>query len=365
MKKLVYLICGIFTLGLITSCGSPQQAPSPSADAGKPEVEANVKEDTEKPDKEEAAEKPEEASAEASAVGFWDGDYCKFVGDQEHNTEDRFRMELKADGTGTNYRDDLELAVTWTLKGSDFTMQETFLGATLEYTGTLEDGVIHLFNGDPKDDLTYEYYYKYAGTEDFAVDYTQAPPETEEPTGSAEVGDGSTEVGDDAFTQLAARYRGDWNGLVGFKDVTDSYKSFDEPVAAIARFKVDTFFEEIDPFIGFWTIDLPIEDLKARFDMDRGTMLISGKWDNIPFEDVEVKENNGTISFEFSLSGEDGNITFVVNMRRHGDMNWTNEDPGLNQTTAEYSAGMTFDELAEMIGCSPDDYPSPDGELDW
>ena len=39
-------------------------------------------------------------------------------------------------------------------------MEETFLGITVEYNGTLTDGKLDIFNGDPSDDLTCEYVYE-------------------------------------------------------------------------------------------------------------------------------------------------------------------------------------------------------------
>ena len=39
-------------------------------------------------------------------------------------------------------------------------MTEKFLGMTIDYTGTLKDGELHIYNGDPSSDLTYEYVYK-------------------------------------------------------------------------------------------------------------------------------------------------------------------------------------------------------------
>lgn len=93
------------------------------------------------------------------AVGIWQGVYTKFVGDEEKNTAEEFRLELKAGGKGTHYRDDLEISVTWKLEGEALSVTESFLGMTLDYTGTLSDNVIHLFNGDPDDIWTCEYVY--------------------------------------------------------------------------------------------------------------------------------------------------------------------------------------------------------------
>ena len=97
-----------------------------------------------------------------TVAGTYDGQYTKFVGDPEDakNTEDVFSIELKEDGTGTHHRDDLDINVTWTLDGENFTMKETFLGITIDYTGTLKDGKLDIFNGDPSNDFTCEYVYQ-------------------------------------------------------------------------------------------------------------------------------------------------------------------------------------------------------------
>lgn len=101
-------------------------------------------------------------NANSPAVGTWEGKYTQLVGngDEPKNTDDEFSLELKANGKGVHKRDDLELNVTWTLDGEDFTMTETFLGIKIEYTGTLKDGELEIFNGDPEDMWTYKYVYE-------------------------------------------------------------------------------------------------------------------------------------------------------------------------------------------------------------
>ncbi len=98
--------------------------------------------------------------ASSPAVGKWEGKYTKYVGDEEKNTSDEFSIELKAGGKGVSTRDGLDLNVTWTLDGEDFAMTETFLGMEIKYTGTLKDGVLDIFNGDPEDIWTCEYVYE-------------------------------------------------------------------------------------------------------------------------------------------------------------------------------------------------------------
>ena len=90
-------------------------------------------------------------------LGTYNGVKGKFVGDTEWSTEDEFSIELKAGGKGVFNREGESFDVTWKLEGETFTMTETFLGLSIEYTGTLKDGVLDIFNNDPEDDLTYEY----------------------------------------------------------------------------------------------------------------------------------------------------------------------------------------------------------------
>ena len=96
-----------------------------------------------------------------AAAGTYKGEYTKLVGakEDEKETDKEFTLTLKSNGKGTHERDDLTIDVTWELKDGEFKMTETFMGMTLEYTGTLKDGKLDIFNG-PKDDMwTYEYVY--------------------------------------------------------------------------------------------------------------------------------------------------------------------------------------------------------------
>ncbi|MBO4933570.1 MAG: hypothetical protein J5441_00140 [Clostridia bacterium] len=97
------------------------------------------------------------SSALKDAAGTYKLQQSKFVGDEEWVTDEEFVLELKDDGTGSSTRDGATYDLTWKLEGETFTMTETFLGLTIDYTGTLKDGKIDMFNGDPESDLTYEY----------------------------------------------------------------------------------------------------------------------------------------------------------------------------------------------------------------
>lgn len=93
------------------------------------------------------------------ASGTYVGEYSKLVGE---DVKDRtpFSLILNADGTGLHSRDGSEFEVSWSLKGEDVTVRETFLGLSIDYTGTLKDGRLNLFNGDPGKASTAEYVYR-------------------------------------------------------------------------------------------------------------------------------------------------------------------------------------------------------------
>ena len=92
-------------------------------------------------------------------AGTYEGNYTKLVGDSTKNTDDKFSLDLKEDGTGKHNRDGMSFDVTWSVDGEKFTMEETFVGDPIEYEGTLKDGELHLYNGDKTNDFTYEYFY--------------------------------------------------------------------------------------------------------------------------------------------------------------------------------------------------------------
>ncbi len=105
-------------------------------------------------------EAPADDSPLKEASGTYEGLYQKLVGDESKIEDEEFSVELKADGTGTSTRDGDTYKMTWTLDGEKFTMKETFAGMSIDYTGTLVDGVLDIFNGDPNDPFTYNYVYK-------------------------------------------------------------------------------------------------------------------------------------------------------------------------------------------------------------
>ncbi len=126
MKKYIFLIlAAVLLLALLASCGTskPVETPAPVG------------------------------------PGTYAGEYGKWVGssDEDRDTEP-FTLVLTEDGKGKFQRDGGEFRVTWTLEGETFTMQETFLGAVNDYTGTLKDGELIMFTGgEPEDPLAYMY----------------------------------------------------------------------------------------------------------------------------------------------------------------------------------------------------------------
>lgn len=96
-----------------------------------------------------------------AASGTYKGEYTKMVGDDEDDktTDEEFTLTLESNGKGKHDRDGLSIDVTWELEGENFKMTETFMGMKLEYTGTLKDGKLDIFNGDPEDIWTMEFVY--------------------------------------------------------------------------------------------------------------------------------------------------------------------------------------------------------------
>lgn len=113
--------------------------------------------------KEEEGKKEENKKPDLSAyAGTYEGKYTKVVGDTDdnRNEDEEFSLDLKADGTGKHNRDGMSFNVTWTVDGENFSMSETFIGDPIEYTGTLKNGKLDIFNGDPDEIFTYEYVYE-------------------------------------------------------------------------------------------------------------------------------------------------------------------------------------------------------------
>ena len=93
------------------------------------------------------------------AAGSYAGQFIKMVGESEKE-EDPFSLILKEDGTGIHVRNNSEYRITWKLEDDTFTMEEIILDIAKQYTGTLREDSLDLFDGDPDSTWTYEYVYQ-------------------------------------------------------------------------------------------------------------------------------------------------------------------------------------------------------------
>ena len=82
--------------------------------------------------------------------------YAKYNADDENGivVED-WVLELQAGSKGTSKRDGEEYDLEWTLDGENITVTEKFGPLSLDYEGTLKDGVMTLYDSEDHDaDLT-------------------------------------------------------------------------------------------------------------------------------------------------------------------------------------------------------------------
>ncbi len=122
--KLLFVMLFIFSSLLITGCGSKEE--------------------------------------KKDVAGTYKGIYTKVVGDSDDNKnyDEEFSLELNEDGTGKHNRDGEHYNIEWKIDGEKFEMTDKFGPLTIDYTGTLKDGKLQIYNGDPNDMWTYEYYYE-------------------------------------------------------------------------------------------------------------------------------------------------------------------------------------------------------------
>ena len=163
-----------------------------------------------------------------------------------------------------------------------------------------------------------------------------------------------------ADQELIDRFYGDWHGVVQFKNCTGKYIDAlgeGEWVTSIARIYIDSDGYVI-PFIGLHVEDTPIEDLEGELDTDDGCIYLSGSWISVPFENIPLTEENGTLHCEIPISKEAGSVTLVFNFRHLNDTGWTNEDPALPEDYIVNCQGWSFDQLAESNGYTSWDYVS-------
>lgn len=194
-------------------------------------------------EKEESKKKDEKKTDLSTVAGTYIGQYTKLVGDSTKEYDDEFSLELKEDGTGVHNRDDASYKLKWSLDGEKFKMTETFLGSSIEYTGTLKDDKLDIFNGDPDDTWTYEYVYtkgngnvvnekkdnldKNTISEDDDKTSIQIPTNTETKTNTKE---------DNSLTNTTTTSKNEIRAE--FKEAMDSYEAFiDDYVTIMKKYK--------------------------------------------------------------------------------------------------------------------------------
>lgn len=194
-------------------------------------------------EKEESKKKDEKKTDLSTVAGTYIGQYTKLVGDSTKEYDDEFSLELKEDGTGVHNRDDASYKLKWSLDGEKFKMTETFLGSTIDYTGTLKDDKLDIFNGDPDDMWTYEYVYtkgngnvvnekkdnldKNTISEDDDKTSIQIPTNTETKTNTKE---------DNSLTNTTTTSKNEIRAE--FKEAMDSYEAFiDDYVTIMKKYK--------------------------------------------------------------------------------------------------------------------------------
>ena len=184
--------------------------------------------------------------------------------------------------------------------------------------------------------------------------------------GSSEPGDvivdepaGVIEEEDEGISdgEIYQKYLGDWNGLLKFKDCTGDYAQLEGVLTgACARIVIDEN-GELFPFIGFNLEDIYITSAYYEIDYESEMVVLNGTYNNGSYDEVEATIKDGTLSMEFPFSYENGEFNILVNLRKIGDENWTDEDPGFTQGDLDYVRGMTFEDLAQMMGYTENHYP--------
>lgn len=138
-NKLGIIIAGILFAGGLTACTSNEPT---TADAGVNEgYGVGYNEDS------------------TSIPGTYKGIESGFALGEKKNDEE-FSLVLNEDGTGINKRNNTEFELTWKMEDGQFKMTDKYLGITIDYTGVFDGKKLTLFNGDPEDELTYEYVYE-------------------------------------------------------------------------------------------------------------------------------------------------------------------------------------------------------------
>ena len=165
-------------------------------------------------------------------------------------------------------------------------------------------------------------------------------------------------VSDNPEDAITARYIGDWNGILKIYDCTGDYTSLEGVVTGACARIVPDENGELFIFLGLYLEGFYITS--AYYDINYATesIFISGDYNVGSYKNVEILEHTpGTIGMTFPVEQENGSFYFTVNLRRVGDENWTNEDPGFSQADIDYFRGKTFEDIALMMGYSSNQYP--------
>jgi len=101
------------------------------------------------------------SSALSKNAGTYQLDYYKFVGDSENekNTENKWELVLKSDGTGESFRNGTSYVVEWSMNNDEINIIEQY-GIAIDYKGTIKNNILSIYNGDKNNSLTVEYVFK-------------------------------------------------------------------------------------------------------------------------------------------------------------------------------------------------------------
>lgn len=197
-------------------------------------------------EKEEETKKKDEKKTDLSAVaGTYAGQYTKLVGSTTKEDDEEFSLELKEDGSGVHNRNNATYKVKWSLNGEKFKMTETFLGSSIEYTGTLKNDKLDIFNGDPDDKWTYEYVYKKGAVKENKENKTSVTGKTNTTDSTNTTDNTKTSIQlptntdtkkDDSSNNTQSTNNNEIRSE--FKEAMDSYEAFvDDYVAFMKKYK--------------------------------------------------------------------------------------------------------------------------------
>lgn len=154
------------------------------------------------------------------------------------------------------------------------------------------------------------------------------------------------------------RYIGDWNGVLKIYDCTGDYTSLENVVTGACARIVPDENGELFIFIGLYLEGFYITSAYYEVDYNTESLIISGDYNSGSYENVEILEHTpGTIGMTFPVIQSNGEFYFTINLRRIGDENWTNEDPAFTPADVDHFRGMTFEQIAEMMGYTSNQYP--------